>query len=383
MTSHNAIVIVVDRLSAGYLGPYGNTWIDTPEFNRLASQSAVFDFALIDSPDLSDVYRSYWRDRAPTSGGGPAGLAGSLAAAGITTQLVTDEPVVARHALSAGFGDRLLLAPARAVACDDIGQTHLAQLFAAAVEVLESLRPPFLLWVHARAMQGPWDAPYSFRQQFVEDEDPDPPPDVHPPSLRLPDNFDPDELWGWMRAYAAQIVVLDQLCGALLETLTQHPAAGSTLLAWTSSRGYPLGEHQRMGEADAALYNELLHVPWMLRHPLGNQAGVRHAGLVQPIDLPTTLRGWWNPPGELGPESSRDLLSDLDREGIETRPYALATAVGQRAVRTKHWFLRRPGGGPSELYVKPDDRFEANEISSRCPEAVAELEAILESSEES
>ncbi len=35
----NAICIIVDRLQAGYLGPYGNTWIDTPSFDRLASQS--------------------------------------------------------------------------------------------------------------------------------------------------------------------------------------------------------------------------------------------------------------------------------------------------------------------------------------------------------
>ena len=31
--------------------------------------------------------------------------------------------------------------------------------------------------------------------------------------------------------------------------------------AVTSPRGFPLGEHRRIGECDQALYGELLHVP--------------------------------------------------------------------------------------------------------------------------
>ena len=57
----NAICLVFDRLHVGYLGPYGNSWIETPAWNRLASQSMVFDQALIDSPDLQRLYRSYWQ----------------------------------------------------------------------------------------------------------------------------------------------------------------------------------------------------------------------------------------------------------------------------------------------------------------------------------
>ena len=48
----NAICLVFDRLHAGYLGAYGNSWIETPAFDRLASQSFLFDRALIDSPEL-------------------------------------------------------------------------------------------------------------------------------------------------------------------------------------------------------------------------------------------------------------------------------------------------------------------------------------------
>ena len=38
-----AIVISFDRLPLGYLGCYGNDWIETPHLDRLATQSVLFD----------------------------------------------------------------------------------------------------------------------------------------------------------------------------------------------------------------------------------------------------------------------------------------------------------------------------------------------------
>ncbi|MEO2022879.1 MAG: hypothetical protein ABGX05_13745, partial [Pirellulaceae bacterium] len=55
-----AIIIVVDRLGSGFLGPYGNTWVDTPAINRFASQSILWEHFLSDSPLLSSIYQSYW-----------------------------------------------------------------------------------------------------------------------------------------------------------------------------------------------------------------------------------------------------------------------------------------------------------------------------------
>jgi arylsulfatase A-like enzyme len=48
----NAVCMIIDRLHAGYVGAYGNAWIETPALDRLASRSVVFDRALIDSPQL-------------------------------------------------------------------------------------------------------------------------------------------------------------------------------------------------------------------------------------------------------------------------------------------------------------------------------------------
>ena len=66
--------LVIDRLQHGFLGAYGNTWIETPAFDRLAAESFVFDQMLIDSPQLGSLYRSFWQGRhalAPSSRVGP------------------------------------------------------------------------------------------------------------------------------------------------------------------------------------------------------------------------------------------------------------------------------------------------------------------------
>ncbi|MCA9271095.1 MAG: hypothetical protein KDA41_21585, partial [Planctomycetales bacterium] len=61
----SAVVVVVDRLGAGWLGPYGCTWVDTPHFNRLAAESAIFENCLALSPNVADAYAAWWTGRHP------------------------------------------------------------------------------------------------------------------------------------------------------------------------------------------------------------------------------------------------------------------------------------------------------------------------------
>jgi hypothetical protein len=59
----------------------------------------------------------------------------------------------------------------------------------------------------------------------------------------------------------------------------------------------------------------------------------------------------------------------------------VAVAPGQRAIRTPAWLLRESradGEVRHELFAKPDDRCEANEVSSRCGEIPALLAAELD-----
>ena len=94
-----AVVLVIDRLGAGYLGPFGNTWIDTPCFNQLASQSLLVDQAWIDSPQLHSLYRTLWQGghAAFEHSQGDRCLSEIIRAAGHPSCLITDEPEVAEQ----------------------------------------------------------------------------------------------------------------------------------------------------------------------------------------------------------------------------------------------------------------------------------------------
>ena len=138
-----------------------------------------------------------------------------------------------------------------------------------------------------------WDAPAEFRAGYWEEGDPEPPEGADVPERLLDENYDPDELLAAMQAYAGQVTLLDTCLGALVEQLSESPAGRQTLLAVTSPRGFPLGEHRRIGHADGALYGELVQVPLLVRAPGGLGGAARSQTLVQPADLWATLIDAW------------------------------------------------------------------------------------------
>jgi arylsulfatase A-like enzyme len=420
--SRNAICLVIDGWQAGFAGPYGNSWINTPAINRLAAEGFVFDHALVDSPHLDRLYRSFWRgvhaavpdDRLPAG----EGLAARLASAGFNTTLVIDEPRVAEHPSAKEFREIVRLDPARATSsAADIAGTQLAEFFSQVLDRLEAADEPYLLWAHTSSLTNCWDAPLEYRERYLERDDASGADErVHlaaeiaaldrvgvvSPAGRYEASPDPDELLALRRAYAAQVSVFDACLAGLLEALDQMPDADRTLLFVAGARGFPLGEHRRIGleidlrthsnasaqAAGDALHAELIHVPWLWRLPKQKIALGRSQALVQPADCCATLADWWglSEPARanadrLGIASGRSVLPLLLEEESDWRDRALLTLNDQLALRTASWFLRKSGIGaeavpndsgapPLELFVTPDDRWEQNEISNRC-EAVA------------
>ena len=360
MPPRSAVVVVIDRWGAGFLGPYGNTWLDTRETNRLASRSLVCETVLANSPDLGPVYRSYLTGRHSIElpRADETSLAALAAGAGLSSVIVTDEPEVAGHPLAAGFGQTIALAPQPARRAKELDETTAGRLFLRAIEQLQAQREPGLLWVHSRGMAGPWDAPLELRRQFSDEDDPEPPDLIDPPEMLLAEDFDPDLLLGLVHAYAGQVALVDACLGSLLDALDEHPQAESTLLVVTSPRGYPLGEHRRVGTCDQAMFGELLQVPLIVRRPGGGHE--RSQRIKQPADLFGEIADWLQLP-VAAPQPGR---GDL----------ACAFAPGQRAIRTPAWFMRQSqlvNGEPLyELFAKPDDRWEANEVASHCREVV-------------
>jgi arylsulfatase A-like enzyme len=142
-----------------------------------------------------------------------------------------------------------------------------------------------------------------------------------------------------------------------------------------------------MGDCRSWLYEEVIHLPLIVRLPGGVQAGRRISALTQPIDLlPTLLEvfGLPVPPAIQG----HSLWPLLRGQAEQVRAYACAGlrmgAATEYALRTPQWGFILPHGadadGPvrgPQLYVKPDDRWEVNNVLHHHQDLAEHLEQVL------
>ncbi len=247
-------------------------------------------------------------------------------------------------------------------------ETELAALFAAGGEqIARCASGRHLVWIHSRGMYGAWDAPLELQEELLAREEGDPPPDdvLAPPDLWLDESSDPDTAFRWSCAYAAQVMALDACLEGLCQTLVDK-GGRHWLVVFLGVRGFPLGEHGKVGGVDGRLYSEQLHVPMLWRFVDRRDRLARNTQLVSLADLGPAL---------LACSDGKSLIPDHD---------ALTAfgPAGQRSIRTAEWSLVAAPSPESkrfddhcrrELFVRPDDRWEANDVASLCPEVVESL----------
>jgi len=379
----SAIVLVFDQLGASQLGPYGNTWIETPGFNRLAGQSCLFENLMGDSPRLESTYRSYWQGIHASCGDAAASADANLmkmaSAAGIDTLLVSDEPAVLDYSLAADFACRETIpCPVPKAAATTVEQTHLFHFFEKMLEKLGDASEPFLFWAHSRGMSGPWDAPMEMRQQWHGEDDPKLPDLLVPPCEQLDEPISPDYRLGLSHSLAGQISLLDLCLEGFLAAIEEVPAASEALLIVTGPRGFALGEHGAVGKTGDQLYGESLHLPLLIRTPAGAGSLSRKQQLVQPADLFETLAEWFEMEPTAETYGSASLLPLVDGEDPDWRQVSQANDTSQIALRTPAWFYRHSSTDDEQLFLKPDDRWEVNEISALRPDVIEQMQTLNE-----
>jgi hypothetical protein len=180
----SAIVLVVDRWGAGYLGPYGATWLDTPACNRLATESLLIETCLADTPDLAQACRAFWTGlhaAAPIAfDDAQFALPRLSLASGAAGTLITDDPFVASHPLALEFeAIEQIRTPPPTELAGEICQTGLAAIFDAALDFLARQKAPFCCGFTPRAWGGRGTHPTNFELSS-------PTRMIRPPDARYP-----------------------------------------------------------------------------------------------------------------------------------------------------------------------------------------------------
>ncbi len=290
----------------------------------------------------------------------------------------------------------------------DEANTGVARTVRAAIDWLDrqGAQPdPFFLWLDVFSPHGPWDPPEPYRDQYaaaepdefeageegdlVEEDDDELTLEEVPVLLDVPsgavgDVLDEVELLRLRRTYAGTVTLVDRWLGELFAALKRMGRDEDTLVVFTSDQGEPLGEHGYVRRFRPWLYEELVHTPLILRLPGGKGGGSRHQALVQTVDLlPTVLSALNLPPH---PEvHGHDLLTLVRGERTKVRDYAcFGMDAEEFAIRTHLWHLTLPvevdpddpPRGP-ELFRKPEDRWEMNDVAGLHPEVAEHLELTL------
>ena len=396
----NLICLWTDRLHIGHLGAYGNSWVQTPSFDTLAAESVLFDRYFISSLEMAPLCRAFWEGKDPLSPEERTGtvlpshpkktgmldrfwkkeghlpqapLLAELENAGYRTVFLTDDPAAESLAKDAGFSKTILLQASETLAPSPEKTSFYTSMRQAALtaERLSRAKTPFFFWIHLKGWEGVWDFPASLRDESRED-DGDPPPydGIEPPFVREGQEIDFDLQRAVTETYTAGISVWDMSLGVFSARLSAAGLFENSAFFLGSLRGFPLGEHQRIGvcpEEPGLLYFEEIHLPLLYRPAGDGSEAIRSFALCGPDDLFGTLLRLAGCPVE------RKTLLELAAEQAESiRSFLSVTqsdAGSQRqGVVTDQWYyLRDRSEVPPkrELYFCPNDRWNVNEVADR------------------
>jgi arylsulfatase A-like enzyme len=227
----NAIVLSFDRLPVSFLACYGNNWIETPNFDRFAAQSATFQQHFAESLVLDTIRHAWWSGCSEGRRQGEPNprnlLPAVLAAQGVTVRLLleTAAPVEIAPQAEQSAQDLSQLFPdwtESIVGTDGLDvspdDTPFLRLIARAQRDLRLLRTsrsePWLLWIKSRGVPTPWLPPAEYARRFLDIDDE--PADDEPTDDELAEE---EALEGTNESDAeeADVEKLDEKDGTLLE----------------------------------------------------------------------------------------------------------------------------------------------------------------------
>jgi hypothetical protein len=376
------LVIVLDSCQPAYVGCYGNDWLATPTLDQLAAEAVVFDqhFAAEPTPPAT---RWNW-------------LTGRYAAAdrtlalyrfpellwerGVQTAVIADERSPSLGRLGAvGWEEQHWIRRSRLPEIEQ--ETLLGGSVQTAIEWLRANGDgdDWLLWLELAALHPPWD-PATFDAEALEGHAEE--------NLKPLFGPEPGPIAGELAeraaaTYAGVVSGVDQWLGMLFDALREQGLHEQLLIIVTGDQGLPLGEHGILGPMPPRLHEELVHLPLLVRLPEKGEAGRRVHQLTQSIDLmPTLLEAFdLEVPDNL---HGRSLLHLTRGEPGSRRDYLCSHGRSRSSeewsIRTHGWYLCLPGiddQSAAKLCIKPEDRWEANDVCSLHPEVAEHLELTL------
>lgn len=389
----NIVLISIDSLRADHLGCYGYERDTSPTIDRLASEGVRFERAISQAPWTLPSHASlftglYGRthqtdDLVKRLPDGIPTIASELSDYGYNTRgIVSGTFMQKRFGLDSGFDEY----------DDELAQVNHKRshetitspvIHGKATAMLENLSPPFFLFLHY------WDVHYDFAPPAPHDTrfDLDYAGNITSKRFMKNERINVDmpraDLEHLVALYDGEISWVDAHIERLLAVLDEQGFTENTVIILTADHGDEFFEHGAKGHSHS-LYDELLHVPLIVRGP-GVKAGATVPQAVELVDvLPTVmdLTRTDTPAGAQG----RSLIGALRGEPLAPEPVFSQTTRARKdkdaewtdawsvESELRKWTTFTEAGVPNELYDIATDPGETTSLGSDD----AELSALLE-----
>ena len=370
-TTQNALVIFADDLNER-IGPYGDRVIPTPNLDRLAARGVTFRRSVCQQPFCAPSRASILSGLYPWRTGTNLGVPD-------TTHLLPTRENLPQHFRRFGYDVSALgkvrhvratreecyhelIRPSRFVQnnpqlissfgfsngivmqvydsdISNFQDSQIADLAIKRLQALEISKKPFCMMVGFESPHDPYVIPKEIWDKvkdieiIIEDE-----PDtsasswggiVHVrPFYPLEDN----ELIELRRAYYAEVMVLDQVLGRLLDELDRQNLWQDTIVIFASDHGFSLGEH-KWAYSKGNLTKASVNSPMIIAHPEGVRGESSFAN-VQLVDIFPTLIDSCGTKGIRHPvKMDGRSLMPLVREPSASWPFASFAVSGSSRVR--------------------------------------------------
>lgn len=421
----NIIIIMLDSLRYDHVGCYGNEWISTPNIDRLAQESVVFENAYPEGIPTIPVRMSlftgnktlsgrFWQPLLPED----VSMAEILDEYGYLNMMITDcyhmfKPNMNYHRGFHGWdlirgqeidawrtdphavdlnkhlkdeqkGDRYVRGLDQFLRNVQDRRSEedyfVAQVMGKSIQWLDRnhhhpIFEEFFLYVDSFDPHEPWDPPPPFNTMYTDAAYSG--KDLIWPKGGPFDWLNQDEL-AYIRAqYAGEVSFVDKWVGRLLDKIGDLGLMEDSMIILLSDHGHPHGDHGIMAKFGDNLYSELIRIPLMIRFPKGTHGGRRIQGLVEVPDIFPSILDYMGRKQDLEYFNGKSFMPLVTGDTDKIHRYVITGFFGSsaRCVRDEEWsFIRRPEGQRNELYNLIQDPQEKHNLIDKHPETAKEME---------
>ncbi len=373
----NIILISIDSLRADRLGTYGHDRDTSPNLDRLAAESVVFENAFSTTSWTLPSHASMLTGLYPEVHGVVQGkqrlseraflVSEALQELGYQTLAVVAGPYLrSKFGFNQGWDDyddyTIKIRGKRATTGGPVAPKQHRRI----LDMLDEREDrPFFLFLHYWDVHYDYIPPEPWRSRFDPDYAGDLDASFFTKNESIHPEMDPRDLQHLLALYDGEVAFTDHYLGLLFDELRQRDLYDDSVIVVTSDHGDEFFEHGHKGHR-ANLFNSTLKIPLILKLPEARWGGRREARPTSLVDIPPTLFDLLDS-DLLGRVNGKSLVRLIDDDsGAESRIVFADLSDEQKSMISGSWKILtgRTGSSDSELYDLATDPQERENVIS-------------------